>query len=166
VIGMAALAQRILLQHEMEILRNWQRLLRLEPVVSPLAWPVCFEHLMPVTLAALRTQLGRRLDSPAAEAAETWPPPEVCQGNPYLAYYRSGEAAVLAVFGGETATEVKCHDQVQSAWRTLAQEDIHAFGALCRRATDRPEDCWCHSGVIWFRPPTVGATDRPLTTVD
>lgn len=149
---MSAVAQRIVLQHEMEIIRAWQSLLRLEPVVSPLAWPVCFEHLMPVTLSELKRALARGSRSGQAESAELWPPAEACLGNPYLAYYRSGEKAVLGVLGTQTPAERAVHAQVQTAWRELANDDIRAFGALCRRATDRPEDCWCHSGVIVFRP--------------
>lgn len=141
-----------LIQCRPELLSEWRRRLRNEPVVSPLALPVTLDHLMVRTLDDLAIFLGRRTVaksakplSPSADDAP-WPPPCRCGLNPFLAYYTCGEQAIEGVLANPVnATSSAMIEQVRKAWRTIASEELEGFCGVCRLTSAAKETSVCQA---------------------
>ena len=123
---------------------NWEHLLRIERINSPLANPDTLVHLLDITLneifQALRVWSPRRFSTRAGVA--TCP----CGRNPLLAYFSAGrqamrEALVLAQAITPSLTPrqrdegLACLEQV---FGQIAQREIGSFCAICQFRTARP----------------------------
>lgn len=75
----------------------WETLLRLEPVTSALALPDALIHYIPASILEILTQAARFRAAPLTlvEARRFGWPECPCGRNPYLAFYRAGEQAML-----------------------------------------------------------------------
>jgi hypothetical protein len=116
------------------IKREWEKLLRTEPALSPMANPDTLVFLMDETL----TQLG---DGLRARLAKGWmhrAPPVIaplqrrcpCGLNPLLNYYATGELAVHAA----TAPRLEHNDleEVLALFHVLAQREIDTLCGVCQ----------------------------------
>jgi len=125
------------LERNREVIRiRWDLLLRLEPVVSPLANPDTMAHLIPNSIGLLIHELRARLapnhrrPSPRSLACD-------CGHNPYRAYFKAGEQALAeAVVLAHVETRVDSDRQkdvteVLSAIRALATNEINTFCSIC-----------------------------------
>ena len=127
--------------HRPCIRSNWENLLRIERINSPLANPDTLVHLLDTTLnevfATLRTWSARRLHTRGGE------PLCPCGRNPLLAYFTAGrqalrEGLVLAqvLAPGLTAPQrdeaLACLEQV---FGHIAQREIQSFCAICQFRT-------------------------------
>lgn len=125
------------LQQNRDVIRiRWDLLLRLEPVVSPLANPDTMAHLIPDSIGLLMEELRARMQpnhrrpSPKRLACN-------CGHNPYRAYFKAGEQALAeAVVIAHVETRVDSDRQaditeVLTAIRALAATEINTFCSIC-----------------------------------
>ncbi len=139
-----------LIQCRPELLSEWRRRLRNEPVVSPLALPVTLDHLMVRTLDDLAILLGQKTAAKSAEPVSAsaddapWPPPCRCGLNPFLAYYMCGEQAIEGVLASlANATSSAMIEHVRKVWRTIASEELEGFCGVCRLTPATKETSTC-----------------------
>lgn len=127
----------------------WEVLLRDEPPSSALGNPDTLVFMMDGTLDAFYAALHSRMPQRwlalhpflCGKLNETCP----CGRNPLLAYYLSGEQAVLAIAAQalDKATAMPAAEQerllaeVQVAFHYLAQRELQTFCDLCRGACRR-----------------------------
>jgi hypothetical protein len=129
--------------HRPCIRSNWENLLRIERINSPLANPDTLVHLLDITLnevfLTLRTWSGRRFHTRGGE------PECPCGRNPLLAYFSAGrqalrEALVLAqvltpsLTAAQRDEALTCLEQV---FGHIAQREIQSFCAICQFRVER-----------------------------
>lgn len=114
------------------IKKQWERLLRAEPVSSPLAKPDTLVFMMDDTVAQLVAALrSRSFKSWLRRSPVLIAPLQArcaCGLNPLLAYFATGERALLGVLGeldAESAHLVRLH------FHALAQREIDALCGVC-----------------------------------
>ncbi|MEO6995714.1 MAG: hypothetical protein ABI273_19065 [Lacunisphaera sp.] len=123
---------------------QWESLLRLEPVSSPLAQPDLLVRLLDQTLDEIFVLL--RAWSSRRHPTRTPAPGCPCGRNPLLAYYTAGQQALrealVMIQAGTPALMVAdrddafiCLDQV---FQHIARREIEAFCALCQFRIDPP----------------------------
>lgn len=115
----------------------WERRLRLEPVRSTLGEPAVLVYMMDETLRQLEGLLTRRHVS-RAEKAGDFESRCRCRLNPLLAYFSTGEAALLALLEDGGGVEEPLRTQVSGWWRLLAQREIDAVCGVCVRSCEAP----------------------------
>mgnify|MGYP001316387927 CR=1 FL=1 len=117
---------------------NWENLLRLERMSTPLANPDTLVHLLDVTLNEIFLDL--RLWSPRRRPSHVPAPACPCGRNPLLAYFAAGrqalhQALVVAqastpeVAPAERNETMACLDQV---FGRIARREIESFCAICQ----------------------------------
>jgi hypothetical protein len=146
---------RMLRDRRSQVRRSWEALLRVEPVVSPLANPDTLIHMLDHTFDEL---IAAQNAAPLAEASAAFfdcP----CGRNPLISYFAAGRQAmhewlvrVQAEVSGLTTTERDAAlMKLNAAFRRIANRDIEAFCGVCQfrqgaRAAprwgngDKPED--------------------------
>ncbi|ACB74983.1 hypothetical protein [Opitutus terrae] len=131
-----------------QIREHWAVLLRIEPANSPLALPDTLVHLIPDSVQKILAAVGKR--SPGKLTLQTAHAIQVpvcgCNRNPYLAYFKAGEQALL-----EAAVTLQAEQplhrsteqdlaELVAATRRFAAEEIEAFCGIC---THRGEEAGC-----------------------
>jgi hypothetical protein len=127
---------------------RWADLLRAEPASSPLANPEALVHLIDWTLRAVL----RRLHAPRRRTRPPRPrpcgePACPCGRNPLRAHFAAGEQAlqealVLCQAEGPhpaPAERDAALQELNRAFRQLADREMAAFCALCLRRVARPD---------------------------
>jgi hypothetical protein len=137
-LSMDITTQRALAEHRLFIRAQWERLLRLDRGISPLARPDTLVYLLDTTLdeifASLPVWSARRHPSRMPE------PVCPCGRSPFLAYFAAGRQAlneglitIQAQMPGLTMAArdeaFACLDQVFSR---IARREIGAFCSLCQ----------------------------------
>jgi hypothetical protein len=124
--------------HRPCIRSNWENLLRIERMNSPLANPDTLVHLLDTTLndvfSTLRIWSARRLHTRQQE------PPCPCGRNPLLAYFSAGrqalrEGLVLAQVLAPDLTAAQRDEALtclEQAFGHIAQREIQSFCAICQ----------------------------------
>jgi|GEM_PF-807860 len=135
--------RRRLRAHRPAIRREWEALLRAEPVATPLANPDVLSHLinrtLNVVLGSLRAPGRHRWDGPPGSDADIRAECS-CGRNPLLAYYRAGERALREAIAllsdgapGMTAvTRDEAVSEVCAVLRDIARRDVGLFCSLCQ----------------------------------
>ncbi len=126
---------------------GWERLLRLEPVTSPLADPDTLVHLIPESLSTiLRSLVRRREPLMTLEQAHAISLPVCgCNRNPYVAYFTAGERAILEeVILLESKLPARLRNRQDAAdvvqvVRRLAADEIETFCSVCTCRAASPE---------------------------
>jgi hypothetical protein len=151
-----------LFAREAEVRVQWYRLLRLEPVSSPLAQPDTLVHLMASTLAEFFAAVPAWVPGAAAESTAGCAVPACpCGRNPYLAYFATGRQALreaLVVAQADTAgltaaardASLRCVEEVFGA---IARREIALFCSLCRLRTLAHPPRWQPVRPAGFRRP-------------
>ena len=133
------------------IKQRWEKLLRAEPVVSPLANPDTLVFRMDQTLDQLIDSLHTRsfrtwlkhhpvLFMPLRDSCH-------CQINPLLTYYSTGDAALREVAAPALGVVLP---ETLLIYHGLAQREIEALcGACCSRGT---EACATHEALVGAFP--------------
>jgi len=156
------------------LLANWESLLRVEPVGSPLGNPDALVHLIDWSLdeifATLTNPLARhrvvhhrlRLDLPA---------PCPCGRNPLLAYFTAGEQALheALILAQATAPELDplerdaAFAELDMALRHIARREIESFCGVCQFRERHAEATLAGAGRMpaWMSPMKGGAAERP-----
>lgn len=123
------------------IKREWEKLLRAEPTLSPLGNPDTLVYLMDETVGEMLKALrARSLKNTAVSARTLLVPLQrhcACGLNPLLNYYATGELALHMVAatclnGGELDEALICYHQ-------FAQKEIDTLCAVCQHCA--PEGC-------------------------
>jgi hypothetical protein len=127
----------ILSDRRTHLKQAWERRLRLEPVRSALGEPAVLVYMMDETLRQLEGLLTRRHVG-RAEKAGDFESRCRCRLNPLLAYFSTGESALLALLEGDGVVEAPLRSQVSGWWRLLAQREIDAVCGVCVRSCDAP----------------------------
>lgn len=118
--------------------QQWETLLRVEPVSSPLANPEALKYLIPEALAEIFDTLDRPSRAPVSlQSAKACVPECPCGNNPYRAFYLAGERclveAVVLIQAELGLVERRQTDlaKVVYAIRRLARRDIDTFCGAC-----------------------------------
>ncbi len=132
--------------------REWEKLLRAEPTLSPLGNPDTLVYLMDETIGELVKGLrARSLKHAAVNARALLVPLQrhcACGLNPLLNYYATGELA-LHIVAAPALGAVEL-DEALICYHVLAQKEIDTLCAVCQhRAT---VDC-AAPGVAAFHTP-------------
>lgn len=114
------------------IKRRWETLLRTAPAANALANPDTLVHSMDLTIGELASAL--RTSSPPAERSQALLIEPVqthcgCGLNPLLAYFITGEQAIIETTAPELGGEL---NGVLLVYHQLAQRDIEALCGVCR----------------------------------
>lgn len=121
--------------------REWEKLLRAEPTLSPLGNPDTLVYLMDETIGELVKGLRARSLKHAAVNARTLLVPLqrhcACGLNPLLNYYATGELALHIV--AAPALGAGELDEALICYHVLAQKEIDTLCAVCQNRTT--EDC-------------------------
>ncbi len=127
-----------------QILSSWAALLTVEPVTSALANPQVLRHHFDDTLDRVFSLLHAQVlvDAPAKFRCP-------CGQNPFLAYFRAGEQALVESLvmvhaeAGETTPASRWQDVVdlQNALRSVGLQEISAFGGVCVHRDQRCGAC-------------------------
>ncbi len=123
---------------------NWESLLRLEKVTSPLANPDTLVHLIDRTLDELFADL--RLWSVRRHPTRAPAPDCPCGRNPHLAYFAAGRQALreglimveTEAVPLEPADRDLCVACLDQAYSHIERREIEAFCAVCQL---RPATC-------------------------
>jgi hypothetical protein len=124
------------------ICSQWETLLRLEPVHSPLANPDALRYLIPETFREVLETLTKIAAQPPLDDTPLSLPACDCGHNPYRAYYKAAEQALVeaAVLIQVRAERKPRHPgeiaSVLHALRSLALRDIEAFCGICSHRGD------------------------------
>lgn len=117
---------------------TWEAGLRLAPINGPLANPDTLRHLIPDSLRRIFLSLARPSRAPLSlQAARARLPACDCGNNPYLAYFTTGEQALMEIMVRLQARmpplERRQSDlaEVVFAVRRLANSEIDAFCGVC-----------------------------------
>ena len=141
-----------LIARRAEIRARWQEMLFVEPVTSPLAHPRTLSFLLDQTLDRVFVELRRGGRGSAATRPEC-----ACGRNPFLAYFRAGNQALLealvlvlaATPGLDAAERDAAFADLQGAIDRIASEEIATFGSLCKhRESVTPADADHGPGAI------------------
>jgi hypothetical protein len=132
------------------IRREWEALLRAEPVATPLGHPDVLAHLISRTLNVLFASLGaegsrHRSAQPCSYAAIR----AICEcgRNPLLAYFVAGERAMQGALAaawaeaGDLPPEARdrASAELYLVLHDIARHEVEAFCSLCQqRDTARP----------------------------
>ncbi len=136
---MSPTALHALREQRLTICERWTALLRVEPVNSPLALPDALVHLIPDSVEEVLRELERPGDGRLTLGAAHKVPVPVCgcNRNPYLAYFKAGEQALLETLVLEQAkmdpSQRRESDLAQliRATRSLAAAEIDTFCGVC-----------------------------------
>jgi len=117
---------------------NWENLLRIERINSPLANPDTLVHLLDTTLDEIFRDL--HVWSPRRHPARAHEPVCPCGRNPLLAYFSSGRQALReALIVVESANHEHLVSQRDQAMESLdqvfdhiARREIESFCAICQ----------------------------------
>jgi hypothetical protein len=121
------------------IRQRWEALLRVEPVLSPLAHPDTLAFLIPASVEQMLAWLNNEPAqfshlNPTLRSRRT---PCLCGDNPYVPYYKAGEQALLEsliLVQAELQT-LTTRDadlaEFHGVFRALADRDIEAFCEAC-----------------------------------
>jgi len=124
------------------ILERWEKLLRAEPVTSPLANPDALVYLMNWTLdrffQALRGPLSRRRitlrdrNKPSNDLGSELC---ACRMNPLLAYFATAESALIqaALPVLQPRERESMLSAIRLALQVVAKREIDTFCAVCQR---------------------------------
>lgn len=125
---------------------NWEHLLRIERINSPLANPDTLVHMLDLTLNELFRNL--RAWSPRRHHARLNEPHCPCGRNPLLAYFAAGRQALReALVVAQSATTTLTASERDEALATLdqvfgqiARREIESFCAICqfRESAEHP----------------------------
>ena len=128
-----------------EIQRQWETLLRIEPVSGPLANPEALKYLIPEAIDEVFDTLTRPTRAPVSlQVAKACVPECPCGNNPYRAFYVAGERCLLeAVVLQQTqsaAADRRHTDVAEVAYavRRLARRDIDTFCGACSQRGSAP----------------------------
>ncbi len=122
---------------------RWETLLRLEPVLTPLANPDALVRLIGDSLARIFTAVAQDRRPPISlrEARSIGVPSCDCGNNPYGAYFIAGEQAfveAIVLLQAELAPQERTEGDVAAiirAVRELARGEIDTFCGLCVHRT-------------------------------
>ena len=132
--------------------REWETLLRIEPVASPLGHPDTLAHLIDHTLDdlfhLLKTAESRKRSHHAAPIHASLGDACECGRNPLLAYFVAGERSLMEslVLAQTESTELpaerrnKAVAELTAALHTLAWKEIKAFCDLCQHRSHVPHE--------------------------
>jgi hypothetical protein len=129
---------RTLLARRPDLRQSWERLLRIEKTVSPLAHPDALVHLLDTTLDEIFRDLAHR--SPRRHASRAQAPHCPCGRNPLLAYYAAGRQALReALVSAQTETSGltgQARDEdlrvLNEVFDHIARREIESFCAVCQ----------------------------------
>lgn len=129
-----------------DLRQNWERLLRIEKTISPLAHPDALVHLLDTTLDEVFRDLAQR--SPRRHASRAQAPHCPCGRNPLLAYYAAGRQALREALVSAQAANPglsgHARDEdlqiLNEVFDHIARREIEAFCAVCQfRGPRHPE---------------------------
>jgi len=117
---------------------DWENLLRLERVSSPLAHPDTLVHRLAMTLDEIFA--GLALSSPRRHPPRVSGPRCPCSRNPWLAYFAAGRQALRGVLieiqASNPALTAPDRDQalacLDEVFGHIARHEIEAFCAICQ----------------------------------
>jgi hypothetical protein len=116
------------------IKREWDRLLRAEPTLSPLGHPDTLTYMMDETLTQVIKGLGSQsLKSWLRRSPVLLSPLQrqcACGLNPLLTYYATGELALHAAVGSKLPNGVL--EALLVVFHVKAQQEIETLCAVCR----------------------------------
>lgn len=123
---------------------QWEALLRVAPVNSPLGNPDTLVHMIERTL----DQVFHELSHPSARRRQTALPAGFCRcgHNPLVAYFQTALMAfqtTLAQCADELPVSRDDADEVQRTLTRIARREIMTFCGLCQRHVDTPENHSC-----------------------
>ena len=123
---------------------QWEALLRLAPISSPLANPDTLVHMIDRTL----DQIFHELTHPSARRRQTKLPAGFCRcgHNPLIAYFQTALMAFQTTLG-QCADELPVSrddaDEVNRTLTRIARREIMTLCGLCQRHLDAPENQAC-----------------------
>lgn len=123
-----------------EIFSRWEALLRAEPTTSPLGTPDALVHMLDQTFEELLAALAEAKRKPASGAHEC-----LCGCNPLLAYFRSGEQAMLEALVLIQASRPRMTTrqrqtelaELQSVVQAVGQQEIGVICSICQRCASK-----------------------------
>jgi hypothetical protein len=129
---------RTLLAQRRELRQSWERLLRIEKTVSPLAHPDALVHLLDTTLDEVFWDLAQH--RPRRHPSRAPAPHCPCGRNPLLAYYAAGRQALREALVGAQAVnpELTVHTRdedlqvLNEVFDHIARREIESFCAVCQ----------------------------------
>lgn len=135
-----------LLARRPELRQAWERLLRIEKTVSPLAHPDALVHLIDKTLDEIFRDLVQR--SPRRHPSRASGPNCPCGRNPLLAYYAAGRQALReALVGAQAANPALLREAREADMQLLnevfdhiARREIESFCAVCQFRDAQPPE--------------------------
>lgn len=126
--------------------REWEKLLRSEPTLSPLGNPDTLVYLMDETIAELLKLLRGGPRSPGAASGRALRAPLqrhcFCGLNPLLNYYATGELALHIVAAGALRGEEL--EEALACYHLYAQREIDTLCSVCQHRA--PESCHVAAG--------------------
>lgn len=145
------------------IRKEWISLLRAEPVTTPLGNPEALQHLIDQTLDQVFADLGKEKLLPGGPTRQSYDDVLhecACGRNPLLAYFLTGERALLKVVFRvrmDLAAKYPMHNdtdltEIYLVLRRIARREVKNFCALCQHGPRRSDERICRVRPVGCTP--------------